>query len=336
MRINILLVFPTCLLLLGACKTPESTKQIAFRDYYSNPVINRSAPDPTIISTPAGFFLYSTENVRNLPIYTSRNLIDWEFVGTAFTDETRPDFEPKAGIWAPDINCIDGKYVMYYSMSVWGGETTCGIGIAIADKPEGPFADRGKLFRSNEIGVTNSIDPFYIEDDGKKYLFWGSFRGIYGIELSDDGLSLKDGAEKFEIGGTAFEGTYIHKRDGYYYFFASIGSCCEGIESTYQTVVGRSGSLVGPYYDKNGRPMLENGYSIVIDRNERFVGNGHNSEIVQDDAGNDWIFYHGVDVQSPKGRVALVDQVFWDKDGWPYIRGGNPSLTAPAPVFHKK
>jgi arabinan endo-1,5-alpha-L-arabinosidase len=46
----------------------------------------------------------------------------------------------------------------------------------------------------NEIGVQNSIDPFYIEDDGKKYLFWGSFRGIYAIELNDDGLSLKPDA----------------------------------------------------------------------------------------------------------------------------------------------
>lgn len=49
------------------------------------------------------------------------------------------------------------------------------------------------MFRSNEINVQNSIDPFYIEDAGKKFLFWGSFRGIYGIELSEDGLSVKQG-----------------------------------------------------------------------------------------------------------------------------------------------
>ena len=54
-------------------------------------------------------------------------------------------------------------------------------------QPGRSFTDKGKLFISNEIGVQNSIDPFYIEEDGHKYLFWGSFRGIYGIELSDDG-----------------------------------------------------------------------------------------------------------------------------------------------------
>ena len=75
-------------------------------------------------------------------------------------------------------------------MSVWGGEWTCGIGAAVSDKPEGPFIDKGPLFRSKTIQVQNSIDQFFMEDNGKKYLFWGSFRGIYGIELSGDGLSV--------------------------------------------------------------------------------------------------------------------------------------------------
>jgi len=70
-------------------------------------------------------------------------------------------------LWAPDINKIGDKYVLYYSMSVWGGELTCGIGCATADKPEGPFTDHGKMFRSNEINVQNSIDPFYIEMEGR-------------------------------------------------------------------------------------------------------------------------------------------------------------------------
>ena len=137
---------------------------------YANPVIDMSLPDPTIICTDDGtFYLYATEDTRNVPIYSSANLIDWKFVGTAFTDSTRPDFEPRGGIWAPDINLIAGKYVLYYSMSEWGGEWTCGIGAAIADHPEGPFTDCGKLFRSNEIGVQNSIDPFYIEENGENF-----------------------------------------------------------------------------------------------------------------------------------------------------------------------
>ena len=253
-------------------------------------------------------------------------------MGTAFTNETRPNFEEKGSIWAPDINKIGNKYVLYYSMSVWGGEWTCGIGCATADKPEGPFTDRGKLFRSNEIDVQNSIDPFYIEDKGKKYLFWGSFRGIYYIELSKDGLSLKEGAKPQRIAGTAYEGTYIHKRKGYYYLFASVGSCCEGLKSTYTTVVGRSKSLFGPYLNKKGERMLDNKHEILIRKNEAFVGTGHNSEIVTDKAGNDWIFYHAVKVANPKGRVLMMDKVEWI-DGWPFVKESTASLDSEVPVF---
>lgn len=301
------------------------------KNVYYNPVINYSLPDPSVIKGEDGYFyLYATENIRNLPIHRSKNLVDWEYVGTAFTNDTRPDFEPKGGLWAPDINKIGDKYVLYYSMSVWGGEWTCGIGCATADKPEGPFKDHGKMFRSNEINVQNSIDPFYMEDGGKKYLFWGSFRGIYGIELSDDGLSIKKGAKLRQVAGTAYEGTYIHKKDGYYYFFASIGTCCEGLKSTYTTVVGRSKKLFGPYVDKSGKKMLDNHHEVLIHKNDAFVGTGHNSEIVTDKAGNDWMFYHAVSTKNPGGRVLMMDKVNW-KDGWPSVTGNSPSIEAERP-----
>lgn len=302
-------------------------------DKYSNPVIDYSLPDPSIIKGEDGYFyLYATEDIRNLPIHRSKDLVNWEFVGTAFTDATRPDFEPEGGIWAPDINKIGDKYVLYYSMSVWGGEWTCGIGCAVSDRPEGPFKDCGMMFRSNGIKVQNSIDPFYIEDNGHKYLFWGSSRGIYAIELSEDGLSLKSGSSPVQIAGTAYEGTYIHKRGGYYYMFASIGSCCEGLKSTYTTVVGRSTSLFGPYLDKKGQSMMDNHHEILIHKNDSFVGTGHNSEIVSDNAGTDWLFYHAVSVANPDGRVLMLDKIDWI-DGWPSVEGNSPSVKSEKPRF---
>lgn len=57
----------------------------------------------------------ATEDIRNLPIHRSANLVDWEFVGTAFTDSTRPTFQQL--IWAPDIRKIGDKYVLYYANS---------------------------------------------------------------------------------------------------------------------------------------------------------------------------------------------------------------------------
>ena len=309
------------------------------QEQYNNPVINESLPDPTVIKADDGYFyLYATENIRNVPIYRSENLVDWRRVGTAFTDRTRPQMVPRGNIWAPDINLINGKYVMYYSKSTWGGEWECGIGVATADRPSGPFTDVGKLFISSEIGVQNSIDPFYIEeDDGSKYLFWGSFRGIYGIQLSEDGLSIKPGAQKVQIAGTLTEGTYIYKHDGYYYLFGSAGTCCEGLNSTYRVMVARSENLMGPYVNKSGRPALENNFMLVMQKSNKVVGPGHNSEIVQDDAGQYWMLYHGFDAADPDGgRKVYLDQILWDKDGWPIVRNRVPSITANAPVFNKE
>ncbi|MFY9118661.1 MAG: family 43 glycosylhydrolase, partial [Dysgonamonadaceae bacterium] len=199
----------------------------------------------------------------------------------------------------------------------------------------GPFTDHGKLFRSNEIDVQNSIDPCYYEEDGKKYLFWGSFHGIYAIELSDDGLALKPGAGKIQVAGTAYEGTYIHKRNGYYYLFASTGSCCEGLNSTYTTVVGRSKNLFGPYVDKSGRSMMDNYHEILIRKNTEFVGTGHNSEIVSDDKNQDWMFYHAYWTAHPQqGRVLMLDKIQWIND-WPFVADGTPSLLSDKPVFLK-
>lgn len=327
-----------CLMFSAIAATGVYSTAAADNGEYRNPVISQSAPDPTVIRAEDGkYYLYATENVRNLPIFRSDNLIDWEFVGTAFTEETRPQMVPDGGLWAPDIQRIGNKYVLYYSKSRWGGEWECGIGVATADSPAGPFTDHGKLFISNEIGVQNSIDPFYIEDNGKKYLFWGSFRGIYGIELTDNGLALRPGATPRQIAGTMTEATNIIKHEGYFYLVGSAGSCCEGERSTYRVVVARSKDLFGPYVDKEGKPAMENGFSLMHERSEKVIGPGHNANFVTDDAGNYWMLYHGFDAAEPKaGRKVYLDRVTWDAEGWPRTATGQPSETAKRPVIRKR
>ncbi|MDP4275158.1 MAG: family 43 glycosylhydrolase [Bacteroidota bacterium] len=292
---------------------------------YMNPVVKTSLPDPTVIRSNDGcYYLYATEDIHNVPILKSKNLVNWTKVGTVFTDATRPDFVAGGGIWAPDIEFINGQYVLYYAMSVWGGEWTCGVGVAIAHSPSGPFVNKGKLFISSEVGVQNSIDPCYIEDNGIKYLIWGSFHGIYAIELTEDGLQLKPGSKPVQIVGTAYEGSYVFKRGEYYYYFGSTGTCCEGANSTYRVVYGRSQSLLGPYLNKKGEDLMNNKYEVLIGPNTSFVGNGHDSQIVKDDAGNDWMFYHGWIKSTGQGRYLMLSQINWDNLGWPYVLGNSP------------
>lgn len=301
---------------------------------YRNPIIDKNSPDPTILRADDGsFYLYATENTRNVPIYHSTDLVNWNLLGTAFTDETRPKWNAKGMIWAPDINKIGDKYVLYYAKSVWGGEWEAGVGVAVANSPQGPFTDCGNIIDSRKIGIQNCIDPFYIEDGGHRYLFWGSFHGIYGAELTADGLSLKPDSKPRKVAGSFMEGAYIQRRGGYYYLFGSAGTCCEGAKSTYRVTVGRSKNLFGPYVDKKGQLLLDNHYEVVLQRNERVAGPGHNAEIVTDDAGTDFLIYHGFKTDKPRdGRVVYMDRIDW-VDSWPYIQGGTPSVVAAAPVI---
>lgn len=290
------------------------------------PVIDMSAPDPTVIRAEDGtFYLYATEDMRNVPIFHSANLVDWKLVGTAFTDNSRPKWLPKGGIWAPDIQRVGGKYHLYYAKSVWGGEWDAGIGVAVSNNPAGPFVDRGCMFTSKQIGIQNCIDPFYIEDGGKKYLFFGSFHGIYGVELTADGLHVKQGAKPREVAGTFMEATYIRRRGGYYYLFGSTGTCCEGARSTYRITIGRSKSLFGPYVDKAGQRLLDNHYNILLDKDDSVLGPGHNAGLITDDAGNDYMFYHGFKASDPDaGRVVWLSRIVWT-DGWPSVMMGKGS-----------
>ena len=297
------------------------------------PVIDMSAPDPTVIRAEDGtFYLYATEDMRNVPIFHSANLVDWKLVGTAFTDNSRPKWLPKGGIWAPDIQRVGGKYYLYYAKSVWGGEWDAGIGVAVSNNPAGPFVDRGCMFTSKQIGIQNCIDPFYIEDGGKKYLFFGSFHGIYGVELTADGLHVKQGAKPREVAGTFMEATYIRRRGGYYYLFGSTGTCCEGARSTYRITIGRSKSLFGPYVDKAGQRLLDNHYNILLDKDDSVLGPGHNAGLITDDAGNDYMFYHGFKASDPDaGRAVWLSRIVW-ADGWPSAmmeKGSQKNETVP-------
>lgn len=312
--------------------TPSATMLISDSVIYRNPVINRCLPDPSVIRAHDGlFYLYSTG--RNIHLYSSEDLVNWHEIGNVFSNDGRPSILDGADIWAPDINYINGKYVLYYTQSKGGEYHNNGIGVAVSDSPTGPFVDKGKLFTSDEIGVRNSIDEFYFEDDNKKYIFWGSFYGIYGIELSDDGLSIKPDAEKVKIAGTFMEATAIEKRNGYYYLFGSAGSCCKGANSKYHITYGRSKKLFGPYLTKDGKSLMDNNYEILLLGNDVVAGPGHQSRLVTDDNGQDWIIYHGFIKKNPKrGRVVFLDKIEWI-DGWPVLLDQQPSSESIRPFF---
>ncbi|MBQ5664107.1 MAG: family 43 glycosylhydrolase [Bacteroidaceae bacterium] len=314
---------------------------ITAQNTYTNPVFRADFPDPSVQRDIDGtFYAYAT----GPNCLKSKDLINWQSVSRVIDRPTWNDTtyvnskgEKKTdyySFWACDVSHVEDKYVMYYACALWGNGSRTGIGVASGNSLK-KFEDNGKMFRSTEIGVENSIDPVYWEEKDKKYLAWGSFNGIYISQLTDDGLKLKNPAIKTRIAGTAFEGAMIHKRGNYYYLFCSVGSCCDGVNSTYHAVVGRSNKLTGPYYDKNGGQMLNNCYTTIIRANNRWRAPGHNSEIITDDNGDDWLLYHAIDTEAPDdGRMMLLDKITW-VNGWPTVNDGTPSTTPQAaPVFY--
>ena len=315
---------------------------------YTNPVITfSSAADPTVIRTDEGFYLYATQtNSYWIPIYFSKDLVNWEFKRSAFRNATKPkpDVLPGGGaFWAPEIRYINGKYVLYFSWAKWGDGSISYTAVATSDSPVGDFLNAKPLLITDDFG-SNCIDQFYYEEDGKKYMFVGSFNGIYVTELTDDGLSVKRGADgkpvlKKQVCGRAFEGTNIYKKGKYYYLFASINNCCpnNGMDSKYKVVVGRSENLLGPYVDRKGKDMLDNSWELVLEGDgETFFGPGHNSIIIPDDAGTDWMIYHSYVKENGAvgGRLGMLDRVVWSADGWPTIRKCVPSKGDLLPVFN--
>ena len=333
---------------LGEC----SHESVALRDEicyfkigitYTNPVITfSSAADPTVIRTEDGFYLYATQTDKYwVPIYFSKDLVNWEFKRTAFRNETKPQIPGGGAFWAPEIRHINGKYVLYFSWAKWGDGDASYTAVATSDSPLGDFVNSKELLTKEDFG-SNCIDQFYYEEDNKKYMFVGSFNGIYVTELTDDGLSVKRNENgtptlKKQVCGKAFEGTNIYKKNGYYYLFASINNCCDGERSRYKVVVGRSQDLLGPYLDKSGKDMINNAWELVLEGDgQKFFGPGHNSIIVQDDAGTDWMIYHSYVKENGEvgGRLGMLDRVLWTEDGWPYIKNCVPSTSDFLPVFN--
>lgn len=303
---------------------------------FTNPVLEPVAADPAVIRHDDGaWYLFATQDrwddgvEHYLPIFRSADLVDWTFVGDVFLFP--PRWKAQGFLWAPDVHRFDGRYVLTYAYSTWGDPNPC-IGIATAEHPAGPWDDLGRpLFCSDDVGVRNSIDPFVWVEGRERTLIWGSFHGIYAMGLSEDGERVL--GDKVRLADERFEAPYVIRRDGHFYLFLSSGSCCDGARSTYVTWVGRSDALLGPYLDDLGRDLRYGGGTVVLFRNDDWVGPGHNA-VLTDDAGVDWIVYHAIDPDRPNlrsgatRRPVLIDPIDW-VDGWPVVRDdAGPSKVA--------
>jgi arabinan endo-1,5-alpha-L-arabinosidase len=316
-------------------------------------VLPFDTPDPTAMESPDGSGVYVFSTARGITITNSQNLLDWKRVGRVFAKDV-PDWAKEripgaTAIWAPDIVFVNGHYYLYYSISTWGSQRSA-IGLAVnktlnPNSPNYLWEDRGVVLESSpqETPDYNAIDPaLFVDDNGKAYLFWGSFwDGIKAVEIdpqtgmpfqyrkhkNDDHNNLKipEGyvavARRESAADTSLEAAYVIKRGGFYYLFTSRGGCCDGAKSTYHIAVGRAKLPLGPYVDRDGKSMTLGGGTVVLSSTEQWRGTGHNgffqTATGQNGIKNDWLILAAYDANATKkGRLTQIRPVTWDDSGW--------------------
>ena len=356
MKTKALFLLATTFLALTGCNaapggTSTSPSSIDNRDYwcgsYQNPLFATNSSgnfysseiaDPCVVRGDDGYLYAFATNGR---VLRSEDGCAWEsYLENAISRPTWGDsyYSGKIpAIWAPDVVKVGDQWIYYYSLSSWGGP--CGIGYATADFIAGPWTDRGRLFDSGEIGgeyslgINNSIDSqVIVDDDGSVYMVLGSFNCCYMVQLTDDGMGLYDGIayqreNKVLISSNRFEGSWIFKKDDLWYYMGSVGTCCNGKDSTYRVRVGFSDSIFGPYIDSEGKqlntPGEENGDLVVWAKksNEDTAAPGHNS-VIMDDAGDFWWYGHTYFAYDNFAtRHLAMDKLLWDDNNMPYIDG---------------
>jgi beta-xylosidase len=223
-------------------------------------------------------------------VYSSENLTDWTDHGVILDQTQVPWLNGRKpyNMWAPDCVYKNGKYYFYFPT---GG----GIGVAIADKPYGPFKAEAQ-----PINGVRGIDPgVLIDDDGSAYLFWG---GISMAKLKDNMVELETQPQRVQNlprPGT-IEGPFPFKRNGIYYLtFPHEVSGAERLE--YLT----ANSPLGPYEWKG----------IIMDQSPSRCWTNHQS--VVEYKGQWYLFYHDMDLspRNDRNRSIKADYLYFNDDG---------------------
>jgi arabinan endo-1,5-alpha-L-arabinosidase len=265
----------------------------------------------------------------------SSNLVDWNPGPRVFTNapewvaETVPE-NRRMHYWAPDIIRHNGRYLLYYSVSSFGKNTSA---IALAtnptldpDKPEYRWTDEGIVIQSSPQVDYNAIDPAVLQDaDGSLWMSFGSFWG--GIKLIQlDPKTGKRVAPDSPVHALAryesIEAPCIHRHGDHYYLYVNWGFCCRGTNSTYEIRFGRSDKITGPYLDMEGHDMLVSGGTRLLGTEGQMIGPGHAG--IFGEGGTNWFTFHYYDGTRRGASTYALRPIRWAADGWPEVEPLKP------------
>ncbi len=293
---------------------------------YANPVLPGFHPDPSIVRVGDDFYAVTSTFswFPGLPIFHSRDLVNWRLLGNAIDRPAQVDFSglgTNRGLFAPAITHHDGKF--------WIVNTCieCGNNFVItAESAAGPWSDPVWL----EFG---GIDPSLYFEGGRAWIVYNDappgqplyegHRALWIQEFDQDAMQVLPDRKLLINGGVDLdeqpvwaEGPHIYKVDGWYYLLAAEG----GTADQHSQTIYRSRNVDGPYEPGPINPILTQ-RDMPAGRADRVEATGH-ADIVELDDGSWWGLFLATrpfEGQSTLlGRETFLLPVQWE-DGWPYF-----------------
>jgi autotransporter-associated beta strand protein len=288
------------------------------------------AHDPSpLVKDGSSYYYYSTG--QGILARSSSDMSHWSdgpaifSTPPAWTTQAVPGFT--GTFWAPDVEYFNGLYHLYYAVSTFGSQVSA-IGMATSptlnpSSSSYAWTDHGPVIESNNGYAYNTIDPSVVtRPDGTMWMSFGSYwDGIYQTQLNTTtGMLLNPNATPIHLAqrsgsDTSIEASYQYYRNGYYYLFDNWGSCCQGVNSTYNVRIGRSTSVNGPFVDQSGVSLLNGGGTLFLSAEGNYIGPGQVGIYSQN--GQDYVSYHYYNGANNGTAAYALQNLYWTTDNWP-------------------
>lgn len=226
---------------------------------------------------------------------------------------------------APDVLKIGNRYLVVYGATGGGlGGTHRGEILTMWNKtldpksPDFKYSEPQLVAWSEDGDDCDAIDPGLLLDPktGRLWMSYGTYFGnIRLVELDPKTGKRVEGNVAKDI-GIDCEASDLIYNDGWYYLLGTHGTCCDGVNSTYNIVCGRSRSVEGPYLDNVGRDMLKGGGKMVIAAHDKVVGPGHFGRTVLEEGVEKMSCHFEADFNQGGYSVLGIRPLLW-KNGWP-------------------
>lgn len=280
-----------------------------------NPIFPGWYADPEARIFNKQYWIYPTYSAKYeeqvfLDAFSSPDLVNWT-KHNHILDTANVKWAKKA-VWAPSIVQKGKKYYLFFGANdIQNDQQLGGIGVAVSNKPEGPFKDYlGKPLVDKFHNGAQPIDQFVFQDkDGQYYLLYGGWRHCNIAKLNKDFtgfVPFEEGTTFKEITPKGYvEGSFMFRKDNKYYFMWSEGGWTG---PNYSVAYAIADTPFGPF-ERIGKILQQD--STVA------TGAGHHS-VIHVPKGDKWyIVYHRRPLGEKDGnhRVACIDKMEFDESG---------------------